>query len=409
VTHVTILSTQFCQHLPSDKDTHATQHDEQKFWIHVAAVRELGEEAQEDNQHAHESTNNDSTASTENIGNVSNNDTSRHHTNRVERCDKIGGDIIKNGSKEVWQPEEEDVVGKLEKSEGKRILCNHWKTNGSQVGNGGRASICLDGLSSFGHFLLLGFILRQTDLDLGGDDTDCRWVRNELHSPECPCKIGEGWDQQSIPVRKTDTQDPSSAQSGSHITAILMACPESEDGSAVLDRCFVAEPISHYGSSDGSSSGLEETEEEVYAKDEQVGEADVETNKVKPDGHIDEEETGSTSEETNGENSGWVESVTKLSVDDVSSSVSSHEDSVHGREKKLGPSGLIFELSLDGRIALARKVGHEVSTERNEEGPSVNNIEKGTVLALLSQGFKRKRYQCSIENNCHSHKVGIFH
>jgi hypothetical protein len=51
-----------------------------------------------------------------------------------------------------------------------------------------------------------------------------------------------------------------------------MASPESKDETTVLDTFWVAEPVSHDGSSDRSSSRLEESKEEVDEEDKGVSE-----------------------------------------------------------------------------------------------------------------------------------------
>jgi hypothetical protein len=49
-----------------------------------------------------------------------------------------------------------------------------------------------------------------------------------------------------------------------------MASPESKDETTVLDTLRITEPVSHDSSSDWSSSRLEESKEEVDAKDKDV-------------------------------------------------------------------------------------------------------------------------------------------
>ena len=38
-------------HVPSDKDTHATKHEEKSNWVHVATFREFCEQSHEDGVH----------------------------------------------------------------------------------------------------------------------------------------------------------------------------------------------------------------------------------------------------------------------------------------------------------------------------------------------------------------------
>jgi len=59
-----------------------------------------------------------------------------------------------------------------------------------------------------------------------------------------------------------------------------------------------------------TSSGLEETEEEVDGKDEEVSEGSVESVEIEPQGNVDQEKTSSGTKETNGKDSRWVEGIT---------------------------------------------------------------------------------------------------
>jgi hypothetical protein len=126
-----------------------------------------------------------------------------------------------------------------------------------------------------------------------------------------------------------------------------------------------------------SSSGLEESKQEVNRNDEEISESNTETKEVVPKRNIDQEETNSTSKQSNSQNSRRVESVTQLSRDDVSGSVRSHEDGVHLGKDEWVVSSLSFELLLDGGVTFTGEVGHEVPSEGDEEGPPVGGQRVG--------------------------------
>jgi hypothetical protein len=117
------------------------------------------------------------------------------------------------------------------------------------------------------------------------------------------------------------------------------------------------------------AGGLEEAKHEVDGPDEEVAELLGKANKVEPKANIDEEEAGTASEQANGQDGGRVEGVAELAADDVADGVGGHEGRVHGGKDEGGVSGLILQLLLDGRVALAGEVGHEIATECDEEGP----------------------------------------
>lgn len=80
---------------------------------------------------------------------------------------------------------------------------------------------------------------------------------------------------------------------------------------------------------DGTTSRLEESEQEVHRKNEEVTKSHTEGKEVEPKRDIDQEETDTTSEQSNGQNCGRVECITQLSRNDVSGSICSHEHGVH--------------------------------------------------------------------------------
>lgn len=150
-----------------------------------------------------------------------------------------------------------------------------------------------------------------------------------------------------------------------------MTSPESKDSSTALNGGRIREPVAHDSSSDGSTSGLEESKEKVDRKDEEVAEGLVEPDKVEPEGDVDQEKTGTTSKETNRKDRGRVEGISELSVDDVSGGVSGHENGVHLGQNERRKSGLFFKLLLDGRVTLSGEMRHEISSEGHEEGKTV--------------------------------------
>merc|ERR1712172_385831 len=124
-------------------------------------------------------------------------------------------------------------------------------------------------------------------------------------------------------------EDKGSANSSSDITAVLVACPETENESTVLNGLFVAEPVAHHGSSNRPSSRLEESKHEIHSNDEKVSKRHAEGKEIEPKRNVDKEETCSTPEQSNRQNSCGVESVTQLSRDDVPSGVGTHENGVY--------------------------------------------------------------------------------
>ncbi|EJK49878.1 hypothetical protein THAOC_31205 [Thalassiosira oceanica] len=169
-----------------------------------------------------------------------------------------------------------------------------------------------------------------------------------------------------------------------------MAGPESEDQTPVLDGLLVAEPVAHDGGScdgmeifgssslspnqdpneltDGPTGALEETEEEVDSNDEEVSKGQRQREEVEPERDVDHEKTSAATEETDGEDRGRIERVAQLARDDIARGVRSHEDGVHLGQDEGVVSRDGLELLLDGRVALAGEVGHEVAPERDEEG-----------------------------------------
>ena len=168
-----------------------------------------------------------------------------------------------------------------------------------------------------------------------------------------------------------------------------MASPESEDSTSVLDRFCIAEPVAHDSSTDWSTSCLEETKEEINGKDEQISQRNRESNEIKPKGDVDKEQANSRPEETNSKDGGGIEGITKFSVDNISSSVGGHEDSVHlGKYKRRNP-GLVLELLLHSGVTFTRKVGHEVTTKCNEEGPSATIMIMKAICIVCQQDRKQ--------------------
>ena len=112
----------------ADEDAHDTKHNKEgdgmeRFGAH-------GKYGEENDQAYHENTNHRGTASTEQIGGETDNDATGHHTDGVAGSDKVRGDGIKVLSEEVGEPEEENIVGKLEEAEGDGVLGNHGDTDG---------------------------------------------------------------------------------------------------------------------------------------------------------------------------------------------------------------------------------------------------------------------------------------
>jgi hypothetical protein len=352
--------------LPSNQDSHAGKHGEKSN--RAQTVRRDSKDTKEDNQSAHENSNHDGTTSSENIRNVANNDTSRHHTNRVERGDEIGLHGVKVLSEKVRQPEEKDVVGKLEETKSKSVLRNHGDFECIHVRNGFGASVGCQDFSLFRHFLLLEFILGLTDAHFGRRDAHSGRVGNELKREEGPRNIGNGRNEKGPPVWEAGTENRGRTKGGSDITTVLVAGPESKDGSTVLDRLGITEPISHDGSSDGSSRGLEESKEKVDSDNEEVTKGDRHALKVEPEGNVDEQETSTRTKEADSEDGGRIEGIPKLSVDDVSGGISGHEDSVHLGQEECRVSTFRLQLLLHGRVTPANRIKERAwRKERNSE------------------------------------------
>ena len=203
-------------------------------------------DGQEDNETSHKDANYRGAASTEQIGDESDDDATRHHTDRIASSDEIGGDRIKVLSKEVGEPEEKDIVGQLEKAKGDGVLGNHRNADGSSVADG-LGALVLDGFA----ILEVGagsLELCHADANLVGDNTNVGRVGNETHGEETPAKIGKGGDEESPPVWKADAEDPSGTKGSGDITAVLVARPKPEDETTVLNTFFVTEPVAHDGS-----------------------------------------------------------------------------------------------------------------------------------------------------------------
>ncbi len=164
----------------SDKNSHASKHEKKDGRVHVSGFRELGKDGQEDNQKSHEDSNDESTATSEKVRNVSNDDTSGHHSNGIKRGDEVGGDGIEILSQEVRKPEEQAIIDELEKTKGKGIVGHHRNLEGTDKRNCLGSLVFFDGFSLFGHFLFLGLEFRLTNLDFGSDDSHFVGIGNEF-------------------------------------------------------------------------------------------------------------------------------------------------------------------------------------------------------------------------------------
>ena len=98
--------------LPSDENSHARQHDQEHGGAQTS-FGILGKDAEEDDQSAHKDTNDGGTTSTKDIGNVSYNDTTGHHTHGVEGGNQVSLDWVKCLAQKVGQPKEKNVIGQL--------------------------------------------------------------------------------------------------------------------------------------------------------------------------------------------------------------------------------------------------------------------------------------------------------
>ena len=272
---------------------------------------------------------------------------------------------------EVWKPEKQAVVDKLEETKCKGVVGNHGNFEGINKGNGLGSLVFLDGFSSLGQFLFLGFVLCLTDLDFGGDDSLIVRIGNKLNSDKGKKDVGKGRNKKSPPVSITSVQNVSSDQSSGNIAKVLMAGPETEDSTTVLDRFGITEPVTHDGSSDGTSGGLEEPKKEQNGEETNVGKGDTDGDQIQKDDSGHDDQAGTTSPKTNGKNGSRVEGITELSVDNISSSISEHESCVHSRENGRRVSGRVLKLLLNGGVTLSGQMSHEISAEGNKEGKTV--------------------------------------
>mmetsp|Transcript_4799 Transcript_4799/g.5551 ORF Transcript_4799/g.5551 Transcript_4799/m.5551 type:complete len:241 (+) Transcript_4799:100-822(+) len=124
---------------PSNKDSHNGKHNKKGGGTKSLGI--LGENSKEHNEATHENSNDSGTTSSEKIRYSSYNDSTGHHTNRVKSSDEVGSNRVKVSSEEVWEPEEQDVVSKLEESECKCVLGNHGDTKCVSISDRCRAII----------------------------------------------------------------------------------------------------------------------------------------------------------------------------------------------------------------------------------------------------------------------------
>ena len=122
---------------------------------------------------------------------------------------------------------------------------------------------------------------------------------------------------------------------------------------------------------DGATSRLEESKQKVHRNNKEVSKSHTEGEEVEPKRDVDQEETDTTSEQSNGQNCGRVECITQLSRNDVPCSIRSHENSVHLRKDEWVVASSFLQLLLDGGVTFSREVCHEVATKCDEEGPTV--------------------------------------
>ena len=238
------------------QDAHAGKHGEERD--RTQGLRIDGKDGQEDHQRSHESTNDGSAASSKDIRDISNNNSTWHHTNGIKGGDKVRSDRIELLSKKVRQPEEEDVVCELEETECDCVLGNHRNAKSSTVGDRGWPFIGFGSESLLCHFLALEFEFLETSLDFGCDDTDFGRIRNELNGQETPRNVESSGDKDGPPVWETNTEDPSSTESSSDVSAVLMTSPETKNEATVFDRSSITKPVAH-----DSSPDLLETMEHV--------------------------------------------------------------------------------------------------------------------------------------------------
>mmetsp|Transcript_9138 Transcript_9138/g.14183 ORF Transcript_9138/g.14183 Transcript_9138/m.14183 type:complete len:291 (+) Transcript_9138:340-1212(+) len=273
----------------SHKKSHDSKHRKKKHRTQI--LRTLGKDGKENDEAPHESSDNNCTSSPKNIRNTSNNDTSGHHTERVKRRDQVGLDRFKILFKEVWQPEEKHVVGKLEKSECHCVLCNH--RNLKRTNERDWLWSIVFKCFSVSERCTLFFLFGTTNADLFRDNSHICWIRNETDSNKSPKNVRNSREHKCPPVWKLDFQNEGSTESCGDVTKVLVACPETENKSTLLDTFCIGEPVTHDGCSDRSSSCLEKAEEEIYKQNENISIVLIESFKVENDCNGDEEQTSS--------------------------------------------------------------------------------------------------------------------
>mmetsp|Transcript_23033 Transcript_23033/g.54421 ORF Transcript_23033/g.54421 Transcript_23033/m.54421 type:complete len:262 (+) Transcript_23033:463-1248(+) len=244
----------------SDQDTHTEKHHEKNNRIHFILARKLGKDSQENYQKPHEGTNDKRTTSAEKVRYVSNNDSTGHQSDRVKRSDKIGSDRFECLSQEIWKPEKQAIVDKFAETKHHGIIGCHGNLKGTGNRNSLRSRVFFDAHSFLCHLLFLCFEFRSSELDFGGNNSCFERIRNELHCDESEKDIGYSGNEKCPPVGPVVSQNPSGDQSRSYITGVLVTGPETEDQATVGDRFFVTKPISHHSSSNGTSSGLKDSE-----------------------------------------------------------------------------------------------------------------------------------------------------
>mmetsp|Transcript_10128 Transcript_10128/g.13390 ORF Transcript_10128/g.13390 Transcript_10128/m.13390 type:complete len:318 (+) Transcript_10128:692-1645(+) len=292
-------------------------------------------------------------------------------------------------SQKVREPEEEHIIGKLEETEGKSVLGDHRNLESTHVRNGLGALVFVHAFSLFGEFLSLGFHLFLTNLDFGCDNSNIQWISNELRSQKGPSDVAKSGDGQGPPIRHFQGQNQRGAKSSSDITQVLMASPETKDGTAVLDGFRVAKPVTHDGRTDGSTGRLEETKKKVDGINKSDTKGITDSFKVKPNGNIDQQQTKARSEKTNCQNDRWIKGITKLSVNDVTSSISGHKNSVHLRQDQRAVMGKILQRSLHCRVTLAREMRHEITAKGDEKGPWLVGLEATEMFSVFAASDKR--------------------
>mmetsp|Transcript_30338 Transcript_30338/g.51927 ORF Transcript_30338/g.51927 Transcript_30338/m.51927 type:complete len:207 (-) Transcript_30338:200-820(-) len=200
---------------------------------------------------------------------------------------------------------------------------------------------------------LLRFELLKTNRDFGCDNSNISGVSNQFHGQETPSKVGERRNENSPRVIKSSSKYESSTKCSGDVTTVLMASPKAEDETTAFNRFLVAKPISHYSSSDGATSRLEESKQKVHRNDKEVSKCQTEGKEVEPKRDVDQEETDTTSEQSNGQNCSRVECITQLSRNDVPCSICSHENGVHLRKDEWRIASGFLQLLLDGGVTFA--------------------------------------------------------